>query len=111
MRSRSISAAAVLKDQGYVAADALKAGHTPEAFLLDGNLVLRYRGRIDDSYLERLKKKSQTSSHDLRHLMNRRAGKEAVGSGSGGGNQVAFRVQMVQRWIQEDRDRPKHNDG
>jgi hypothetical protein len=28
--------------------DALGARRTPEAFLLDGKHVLRYRGRIDD---------------------------------------------------------------
>ena len=41
---------AVLKDNKYVAADAFKAIRTPEAFVLDRNFVLRYRGRLDDSY-------------------------------------------------------------
>jgi len=60
----------VLKDQGYVAADALKAGHTPEAFVLDSTFVLRYRGRIDDSYYQRLKKNDKTTSHDLRRALD-----------------------------------------
>ncbi len=40
----------VLKDAGQRAADAFGARRTPEAFLLDGRRVLRYRGRIDDQY-------------------------------------------------------------
>jgi peroxiredoxin len=42
-----------------------KAEKTPEAFVLDHNLVVRYRGRIDDSYVARLKKNQQIKSHDL----------------------------------------------
>ena len=40
----------VLKDNGHRAADAFGARRTPEAFLLDGNGIIRYRGRIDDQY-------------------------------------------------------------
>jgi peroxiredoxin len=40
----------VLKDFDHRAADALGAARTPEVFLLDPNLVIRYRGRIDDQY-------------------------------------------------------------
>ncbi len=40
----------VLKDEGHAAADALGARRTPEAFLLDPDRVIRYRGRIDDQY-------------------------------------------------------------
>jgi peroxiredoxin len=40
----------VLKDSGHRAADAFGARRTPEAFLLDGNRIIRYRGRIDDQY-------------------------------------------------------------
>jgi peroxiredoxin len=38
----------VLKDDGQRAADAFGARRTPEAFLLDANRTIRYRGRIDD---------------------------------------------------------------
>jgi peroxiredoxin len=38
----------VFKDAGMRAAEAVKAGFTPEVFVLDGNFVLRYRGRIDN---------------------------------------------------------------
>ena len=40
----------VLKDAGQRAANAFAARRTPEAFLLDGNRTIRYRGRIDDQY-------------------------------------------------------------
>ena len=39
----------VLKDKGNAIADKLGASVTPEVFLLDGEGVLRYHGRIDDS--------------------------------------------------------------
>ena len=40
---------AILKDAGNRIADRLGAGVTPEAFLLDANKRLVYRGRIDNS--------------------------------------------------------------
>jgi peroxiredoxin len=40
----------MLKDAGQQAADAFGARRTPEAFLLDRNRTIRYRGRIDDQY-------------------------------------------------------------
>jgi peroxiredoxin len=40
----------VLKDTKHKAADALGARRTPEAFLLDADSAIRYRGRIDDQY-------------------------------------------------------------
>jgi peroxiredoxin len=40
----------VLKDHTQRAADAFGARRTPEAFLLDANRTIRYRGRIDDQY-------------------------------------------------------------
>jgi peroxiredoxin len=57
----------VYPDAKFKAADAFQAGHTPEAFVLDGNFVMRYRGRIDDSYTARLKKKNDdTIRQDLK---------------------------------------------
>ncbi len=55
----------VYKDEKGAAVEALKAEATPEAFLLDHNFVLRYRGRIDDAYAARLKKNRSVTSHDL----------------------------------------------
>ncbi len=55
----------VLRDPTFQAADALKAKVTPEAFLLDHNHVLRYRGRIDDAYSARLKRNPRVAAHDL----------------------------------------------
>jgi peroxiredoxin len=56
----------VLKDEGCRAADAFKADTLPSAFILDHNLILRYRGRIDDSYSARLKKNPRVTRSDLR---------------------------------------------
>jgi peroxiredoxin len=56
-------------DKKLVAAKALKAEITPECFVLDGDYVLRYRGRIDNSYSERLKKHPQTTRRDLQQVL------------------------------------------
>jgi peroxiredoxin len=40
----------VLKDEGNVIADLFGARRTPEAFLLDAQQTIRYRGRIDDQF-------------------------------------------------------------
>ena len=46
--------------------DALKATTTPEAFVLDHNHVLRYRGRIDDGWSARLKRAPRIAHFDLK---------------------------------------------
>jgi thiol-disulfide isomerase/thioredoxin len=61
---------AVIVDPEYKAADAFKAAFTPEAFLLDHNFVLRYRGRIDDGYYARLKKNATVRRHDLKEALD-----------------------------------------
>ena len=43
----------------------LKAKTTPEAFVLDGGGMVRYRGRIDDAYSARLKRNPIITSNDL----------------------------------------------
>jgi peroxiredoxin len=60
----------VYKDEKAAAVEALKAEVTPEAFVLDHNFVLRYRGRIDDGYSARLKKNLQVTSHDLKKALD-----------------------------------------
>lgn len=40
----------ILKDVGNKVADQFQAERTPEVYLLDGEKVVRYRGRIDDQY-------------------------------------------------------------
>lgn len=40
----------ILKDSGNKVADQLGAERTPEVFVLDGNRIVRYHGRIDDQY-------------------------------------------------------------
>jgi peroxiredoxin len=59
----------VFKDDKLRAARALHANVTPEVFVLDSSYVLRYRGRIDDSWSARLKKHAQVSRHDLRQAL------------------------------------------
>ncbi|MBI3824196.1 MAG: redoxin domain-containing protein [Planctomycetes bacterium] len=59
----------VFKDERLRAADALKADITPEVFVLDGNFVLQYRGRIDDMYGERLKKHAKINYNNLRQAL------------------------------------------
>ena len=60
----------VLADPHHVAADALHARTTPEAFVLDHDFVLRYRGRIDDGYAARLKKNREVTHFDLRQALD-----------------------------------------
>ncbi|MGF1577803.1 MAG: redoxin domain-containing protein [Gemmataceae bacterium] len=55
----------VYHDHGFRYANAFEADYTPEVFVLDGNFVVRYRGRIDDSYYARLKRNPKVTSHDL----------------------------------------------
>lgn len=60
----------VYKDVGFLAANAFQAEMTPEAFVLDHNFVLRYRGRIDDGYYARLKKNIEVKHHDLKNALD-----------------------------------------
>jgi peroxiredoxin len=55
----------VFHDAQGAAVAAFKAEKTPEVFVLDHNLVLRYCGRIDDSYAARLKRNLLVKTHDL----------------------------------------------
>jgi peroxiredoxin len=68
----------VYKDQQHAAADAFKAEVVPGAFLLDHNLVLRYRGRIDNGYAARLKKNPRTTRHDLKEALDELLAGKAV---------------------------------
>lgn len=56
----------VFKDEAEAACHAFRAEATPEAFVLDHRLVLRYRGRLDDAYSARLKKNPRVTREDLR---------------------------------------------
>src|SRR5580700_1305851 len=60
----------VYSDSQGLAVSAFKAEKTPEAFLLDHNLVLRYRGRVDDAFAARLKRNQQIKSHDLENALD-----------------------------------------
>jgi mono/diheme cytochrome c family protein len=67
----------VCRDQRHAAVTAFKANVASEAFLLDAGLVLRYRGRIDDGYRDRLEPNPRTTRHDLQQALDELlAGKE-----------------------------------
>jgi mono/diheme cytochrome c family protein len=55
---------AVLKDADLGVADRLQARRLPEAFVLDGSLTVRYRGRIDDQIGKGVKR-SKATRNDL----------------------------------------------
>jgi len=55
----------VLKDAGNVIADQFGAERNPEAFVLDSERVIRYRGRIDDKYLVGGGRKDKAGREDL----------------------------------------------
>jgi len=55
----------VLFDASGELAEALKPTHTPEAFVIDRDGRLAYRGRIDDLYADLGKKRTEASRHDL----------------------------------------------
>jgi thiol-disulfide isomerase/thioredoxin len=59
----------VFTDPKQAIADSFKAKVTPEACLLDHNQVLRYRGRIDNMFTERLKRSPTVTSHDLKNAI------------------------------------------
>src|SRR5262249_7627051 len=59
----------VFKDERLKAAHALQADITPEVFVLAGNFMLKYRGRIDDMYSERLKKHAEITENNLRQTL------------------------------------------
>jgi peroxiredoxin len=68
----------IFSDNQGLAVAAFKAEKTPEAFLLDHNLVLRYRGRVDDAYAARLKRNQQIKSHDLENALDEIVAGKAV---------------------------------
>jgi peroxiredoxin len=59
----------VLKDARQAVANALGAQVTPEAFVLDQNRAVRYRGRIDDGYATRTQKRPKATTNDLENAL------------------------------------------
>ncbi len=55
----------LLFDASGELADALRPTHTPEAFVIDREGQLAYRGRIDDLYADLGKKRAAATCHDL----------------------------------------------
>ena len=60
----------VFADPNLNVADAFKAKITPEVFVLDHNQVMRYRGRIDNMFSERLKRNPKVTDHDLENALD-----------------------------------------
>jgi thiol-disulfide isomerase/thioredoxin len=63
----------ILKDDGNIVADAYAAERTPTVYVVDGEGVLRYQGRIDNSQNVRLVKRN-----DLREALNELLAGKAV---------------------------------
>lgn len=55
----------IVKDRNNIVADQFKAQRTPEVFLVDQNLKILYRGRIDDQYQPGIAK-SDSTRQDLK---------------------------------------------
>lgn len=60
----------LLLDPQQTAVKALGATINPQAFVLDTDFNLRYRGRIDDGYSARLVKNPRVSRHDLQEALD-----------------------------------------
>jgi hypothetical protein len=66
---------AVLKDADLTVADRLQVRRLPEAFVLDGSLTVRYRGRIDDQMGKGVKRAKATRNDLAEALAEVLAGK------------------------------------
>lgn len=60
----------VVKDETQALANSVQARVTPEAFVLDARRVVRYRGRIDNQYANRLTQRRSITSHDLQAALD-----------------------------------------
>jgi Redoxin/Cytochrome c len=60
----------IYRDPKGEAARALKAKVTPEVFVLDADLRLRYRGRIDDAFTARMRRNPRQEKQDLRDALD-----------------------------------------
>lgn len=66
----------VLKDDGFKMAEKFSVQRIPEAFVLDGQRFVRYRGRIDDQFTPIAKREKATSREMLDALDAVLAGKD-----------------------------------
>lgn len=60
----------VFRDPTHAAVSPLGGMVTPEVVVLDEKFAVRYRGRIDDRYVSRLKLKATVSRHDLTEALD-----------------------------------------
>jgi len=65
----------MLKDHRNEVADQFAAVRTPEVFVLDKQLAVRYRGRIDDQYMPGVARKGPTRNELREAIAELRAGK------------------------------------
>jgi peroxiredoxin len=68
----------VLRDEKHTAADRFAAERTPEAFVLDADRVVRYRGRIDDQFGVGIQRPQPTRRDLVEALDAVLAGKEVM---------------------------------
>jgi peroxiredoxin len=69
----------VFYDPDHIVSTAFLADFTPQVFLIDSSMTLRYFGRINDQYEDRATKNLVIKNHDLREaLTNVLANKEVV---------------------------------
>ncbi|MBI1313817.1 redoxin domain-containing protein [bacterium] len=90
----------VLFDGSGELAGLLKPTHTPEAFVLDAQGQLVYRGRIDDTYADVGKRRLEPTSHEVRDAV------EALLKGE----PVNVAVQPPVGCLFEERDRKNDNE-
>jgi peroxiredoxin len=60
----------LIKDDDNQIADRYAASRTPQVFVVDGDLVIRYQGRIDDQYLPGVAR-STAERHELREVLTK----------------------------------------
>jgi hypothetical protein len=60
----------LFRDSRLAAAEILGAALAPQAFVLDADFVLRYRGRIDDGYSSRAQRNPRPTRCDLREALD-----------------------------------------
>src|SRR5262249_42368761 len=68
----------ILKDDRATVADRFHAERTPEAFVVDGSLTVRYRGRIDDQFAKGVKRPKATRQDLVEAINDVLAGKEVA---------------------------------
>ena len=97
-RSRvQVSSFRVLFDASGQLAEALKPTHTPEAFVIDRDGQLAYRGRIDDLYADLGKKRTEATRHELADADSGRARGPPRGDCTNRTGRLSVRIEPAER--------------